>query len=117
MPKKIRRTMTPITSSEELAAEIEKAGTAFLGTFLEELLDNCEQFQTKELKNQYIDFFYNCCWDGSGTRKELTEKINAAIRIIESGMTDEILDCLISSGVLNSSEKASLAALFPLIKG
>ena len=92
MAKKPHTTLPPITSAEEMKTEIDRAGAWFFAEFMEELTDNYEQFRTKELKNQYIDWFYNCCYAGRGTKKELLDKINTAIRIMESGLTDAAVE-------------------------
>ena len=91
MAKKPYTTLPPITAVEELKTEVDRAGAWFFAEFMEELADNYEQFRTKELKNQYLDYFYNCYFAGRGTRKELREKLDIAIRIIESGLTSEAL--------------------------
>ena len=80
-----------ITNSQELKAEIDRAGAWFIREYIDELADNFDQFRTKELKNQYMDYFYNCCFAGHGTKKELREKLDITIRIIESGLTAEAL--------------------------
>ena len=98
MAKKPHSTLPPITSVEEMKIEVDRAGAWFFTEFMEELTDNYEQFRTKELKNQYIDWFYNCCFAGRGTKKELLEKINTAIRIMESGLTETAMEYAASKG-------------------
>lgn len=98
MAKKTHSALPPITSVEEMKIEIDRAGAWFFTEFMEELTDNYEQFRTKELKNQYIDWFYNCCFAGCGTKKELLEKINTAIRIMESGLTEAAMEYAASKG-------------------
>ena len=92
MAKKTYSNLPPIADMEELKSEIDRCGGWFFTEFMEELTDNYEQFRTKELKNQYIDWFYNCCFAGRGTKKELLDKINTALRIMESGMTEQALE-------------------------
>ena len=98
MSKKSYTPLPPITSAEEMKTEIDRAGAWFFTEFMEELTDNYEQFRTKELKNQYIDWFYNCCFAGRGTKKELLDKINTAIRIMESGLTEAAMEYAASKG-------------------
>ena len=98
MSKKSYTTLPPITSVEEMKTEIDRAGAWFFTELMEEITDNYEQFRTKELKNQYIDWFYNCCFAGRGTKKELLEKINTAIRIMESGLTETAMEYAASKG-------------------
>jgi hypothetical protein len=92
MAKKPHTTLPPITTVEELHTEIDRVGAWFFVEFMEELTDNYDQFRTKELKNQYIDYFYNCCFAGRGTKKELLDKINLAVRIMESGLTEQAVE-------------------------
>ena len=92
MAKKPHTTLPPITSAEEMKAEIDRAGAWFFVEFMEELTDNYDQVRTKELKNQYIDWFYNCCFTGRGTKKELLDKINLAVRIMESDLTEAAME-------------------------
>ena len=98
MSKKSYTALPPITSAEEMKTEIDRAGAWFFTEFMEELTDNYEQFRTKELKNQYIDWFYNCCFAGRGAKKELLDKINTAIRIMESGLTEAAMEYAASKG-------------------
>ncbi len=92
MSKTNHRLFEPITSLEELKAEVDRAGADFVRSYMDELADNFDQFRTKELKNQYLDFFYNCCFTGQNTKKEVREKLDITIRIIESDLTAEALN-------------------------
>ncbi len=98
MSKKSYTTLPPITSAEEMKTEIDRIGREFITEFMEELTENYDQFRTKELKNQYIDWFYNCCCAGRGTKKDLLDKINTAIRIMESGLTEAAMEYAASKG-------------------
>ena len=49
-----------------------------------------------------MDYFYNCCFAGHGTKKELREKLDITIRIIESGLTAEALEYAASEGDVQS---------------
>lgn len=89
MSKSSHKLFEPITTPAELKAETDRAGRDFVREYIEELTDNFDQFRTKELKNQYLDYFYNCCFSGKCTKKELRERTDIALRIIESGMADE----------------------------
>ena len=92
MAKKSYSSLPPINSVEEMKTEIDRTGAWFFTEFMEELTENYDQFRTKELKNQYVDWFYNCCYAGRGTKKELLEKIDTAVRIMEAGLTAEALE-------------------------
>ena len=102
MSKSKHRLFDPITTPAELKAEIDRAGAWFIREYIDELADNFDQFRTKELKNQYMDYFYNCCFAGHGTKKELREKLDITIRIIESGLTAEALEYAASEGDVQS---------------
>ena len=92
MARKYTRKLEPITSSDQLEAVIAGTGAEFIGTFMMEFVDSFECFGTKDKKNQFMDYFYNDHFAGSGTKKELQEKVNAAIRIIESGLVKEAME-------------------------
>ena len=92
MAKKYTRKLELITGPEQLAAAIESAGASFIGLYMAEFVESFDCFSTKDKKNQYMDYFYNCCFAGHGTKKELREKLDITIRIIESGLTAEALE-------------------------
>ena len=81
----------PIATATELQAEIQRAGAEFFLEYAEELSENLDLLQTKELKNQYLDSLYNCSFAGQGTKKELREKVDAAMHIIEAGRMNDAL--------------------------
>ena len=97
MAKKYTRKLEPIKEAEQLAAAIEDAGTSFIGMYMAEFIESFECFDTKDKKNQYMDYFYNDCFTGQGTKKDLQSKINTAIRIIESGLVLEAMEYVISA--------------------
>ena len=81
----------PIATAAELQAEIQRAGAEFFLEYAEELSENLDLLQTKELKNQYLDSLYNCSFSGQGTKKELRDKVDAAMHIIEAGRMNDAL--------------------------
>ena len=97
MARKYTRKLEPINNQSELEEVIRSAGMWFIGTFMMEFVDSFECFATKDKKNQYMDYFYNDHFAGSGTKKELQEKVNAAIRIIESGLVKEAMEYVIGA--------------------
>ncbi|MBR6584093.1 MAG: hypothetical protein IKK69_00230 [Firmicutes bacterium] len=97
MAKKYTRKLEPIKEAEQLAAAIEDAGAGFIGLYMAEFIESFECFDTKDKKNQYMDYFYNDCFTGQGTKKDLQSKINTAIRIIESGLVLEAMEYVISA--------------------
>ena len=111
MSKTSRRLFDPITTQAELKAEIDRAGAWFIREYIDELADNFDQFRTKELKNQYMDYFYNDCFTGQGTKKDLQGKINTAIRIIESGLVEEAMEYVTSAAGCEGEAKDAAGAL------
>ena len=101
MSKTTHKLFEPITSPDELRSEVDRAGADFVRFYMDELAENSDQFRTKELKNQYLDFFYNCCFTGQSTKKEMREKASIVIRIVESGLTAEALEYAASEGSMH----------------
>ena len=119
MAKKFDRKLEPITGSDQLAAAITGAGTGFIGTYMMEFVDSFDCFSTKDKKNQYMDYFYNDHFAGRGTKKDLMEKVNTAIRIIESGLVAEAMDYVMgaSEGVDEEAKVAAKELLESLASG
>ena len=91
MANKLYKMILPIVSTEELKKEILCAGAEFFSEYAEELSENIDLLQTKELKNQYLDSLYNCSFAGVCTKKELRAKLDAAVHIIEAGRMKDAL--------------------------
>ena len=118
MAKKYTRKLEPIKEAEQLAAAIEDAGTSFIGMYMAEFIESFECFDTKDKKNQYMDYFYNDCFTGQGTKKDLQGKINTAIRIIESGLVLEAMEYVIrADGCEDEAKNAAKALLESLASG
>lgn len=111
MAKKYTRKLEPIKEAEQLAAAIEDAGTSFIGMYMTEFIESFDCFDTKDKKNQYMDFFYNDCFTDQGTKKDLQGKINTAIRIIESGLVLEAMEYVISADDCAGEAKDAARAL------
>ena len=118
MAKKYTRKLEPIKEAEQLAAAIEDAGAGFIGLYMAEFIESFECFDTKDKKNQYMDYFYNDCFTGQGTKKDLQSKINTAIRIIESGLVAEAMEYVISvDGCAGEAKDAARTLLEGLASG
>ena len=118
MAKKYTRKLEPIKEVGQLAAAIEDAGAAFIGLHMAEFVESFECFDTKDKKNQYMDFFYNDCFTGQGTKKDLQSKINTAIRIIESGLVLEAMEYVVSADdCVDEAKDATRALLENLASG
>ena len=98
MARKYIRKLEPIISPDQLETVIAGAGAGFIGTYMSEFVESFDCFATKDKKNQYMDYFYNDHFAGLGTKKELQEKVNAAIRIIESGLVKEAMEYVMGAG-------------------
>ena len=94
MSAKLYKIIKPIATPSELQSEIQRAGADFFLEYSEELSENLDLLQTKELKNQYLDSLYNCSFSGQGTKKELRDKVDAAMHIIEAGKMNEALNMI-----------------------
>lgn len=92
--EKIRK---EISSYAELDRAIKSAGAWFIGSFMVEFVDEFDKLADKDKKKDFIEYFYKEYYEGIGDKKELIDKINIAIRIIESEMVEEamkyVLDC------------------------
>ena len=108
MARKYTRKLEPINNQSELEEVIRSAGMWFIGTFMMEFVDSFECFGTKDKKNQFMDYFYNDHFAGSGTKKELQEKVNAAIRIIESGLVKEAMEYVMNEAGSDGKDGAKL---------
>ena len=92
MAKKYERKFEKITGPKQLAAAVKNADAGFIGLYMAEFVESFDCFATKDKKNQYMDYFYNDHFAGCGTKKDLQEKVNTAIRIIESGLVKEAME-------------------------
>lgn len=94
---KYEKTRKEISSYAELDRAIKSAGAWFIGSFMVEFVDEFDKLADKEKKKDFIEYFYKEYYEGLGDKKELIDKINIAIRIIESEMVEEamkyVLDC------------------------
>ena len=118
MAKKYTRKLEPIKEAEQLAAAVESAGAGFIGLYMAEFIESFDCFDTKDKKNQYMDYFYNDCFTGQGTKKDLQSKINTAIRIIESGLVLEAMEYVVSADdCVDEAKDATRALLENLASG
>ena len=92
MAKKYTRKLEPINNQSELEEVIQSTGPWFVGKFMMEFVDSFECFDTKDKKNQFMDYFYNDYVESLGAKKEALAKANSALRIIESGMVVEAME-------------------------
>lgn len=91
------RTLEKISGYEELIDLMQKAGIWFIGSFMIEFLKCYEsKLRDKVIKREYIKNFckqYSSCEDIDQTRN----KINVAIRIIESGMVIKAMEVVLAT--------------------
>lgn len=112
--KKMKRMLEPL-EIESLRSIIDGVSAWFLGTYMMELIDNYEAFQSKEMKNQFIDYFYNEYYQSVGSKRELKERMNLAIRIIESNLVREAMEMILErEEKTNETEEAKKGARYML---
>lgn len=88
----MERTLTPLNSYEDMKDVIESAGAWFIGSFMMEFVDNYEKFQDKKTKTEYIEYFLKEYDVVTSDFQQLRNRINVAIRIIESGMVEKAME-------------------------
>ena len=92
----MERTLTPLNNYADLKEAIEKAGAWFIGSFMLEFVENYDKFQDKKSKNEYIDYFMKEYDAVTSDYNQLRNRINLAIRIIESGMVKEAMEYVLN---------------------
>lgn len=93
----MERTLTPLNGYEDMKWAIEKAGAWFIGSFMVEFVDSYEQFQNKNTKSKFIEYFmeeYDAVTDDIN---QLRNRINLAIRIIESDMVEDAMEFVLNT--------------------
>ncbi|MBE5954976.1 MAG: hypothetical protein E7253_00820 [Lachnospiraceae bacterium] len=93
----MERTLKPLYGYEDMKEAIEKAGAWFIGSFMLEFVDNYEKFQDRTAKKAYIEYFmkeYDVVTDDIN---QLRNRINLAIRIIESGMVIDAMEFVLNT--------------------
>lgn len=85
---------------EDMEWAIQKAGAWFIGSFMMEFVENYEKFQDAVTKEAFIDKFFKEYDVITTDRQQLVNRMNLAIRIIESGMVRDAMQY-----VLNTNDK------------
>ncbi len=93
----MERTLKPLVGYEDMEWAIQKAGAWFIGSFMLEFVDNYEKFQDSVEKEKYIDYFYTEYDSVTNDRHQLANRINLAIRIIESGMVEDAMEYVLNT--------------------
>ncbi len=111
----MEKTLTPLNNYKDLKEAIEKAGAWFIGSFMLEFVDNYEKFQDKASKSEYISYFMKEYSVVTDDINQLRNRINLAIRIIESGMVVEAMEYVINCNDTNMKcEESKVNAQFLL---
>jgi len=87
----MERTLKTLNGYKDMEWAIQKAGAWFIGSFMVEFVDSYEQFQNKNTKSDFLDYFmkeYDVVTDDDN---QLRNRVNLAIRIIESGMVEDAM--------------------------
>jgi len=92
----MERTLTPLNNFADMKEAIEKAGAWFIGSFMLEFVDNYEKFQDKDTKAEYVEYFIKEYDVVTMDINQLRNRINLAIRIIESGMVEAAMEYVLS---------------------
>lgn len=93
----MERTLKPLNGYKEMKWAIEKAGAWFIGSFMCELVDCYMEFQNKNSKTKFIEHFMEE-YDGvTDDMNQLRNRINLAIRIIESGMVIDAMEYVLNT--------------------
>ena len=92
----MERTLTPLNGYEDLQEAIKSAGAWFIGSFMMEFVDNYEKFQDKKTKTEYIEYFMKEYDVVTTDLNQLRNRINLAIRIIESGMVEQAMEYVLN---------------------
>ena len=93
----MERTLTPLKNYEDMKEAIEKAGAWFVGSFMLEFVDNYEKFQDKATKKEYIEYFMKEYDVVTEDINQLRNRINLAIRIIESDMVVKAMEYVLNT--------------------
>ena len=92
----MERTLTPLNGYEDLQDTIKSAGAWFIGSFMMEFVDNYEKFQDKKTKTEFIEYFMKEYDVVTTDFNQLRNRINLAIRIIESGMVEQAMEYVLN---------------------
>lgn len=92
----MERTLTPLNIFSDMKDAIESAGAWFIGSFMLEFVDNYEKFQDKKTKTEHIEYFLKEYDVVMTDINQLRNRINLAIRIIESGIVESAMEYVIN---------------------
>lgn len=92
----MEKTLSPLNNYSDLQDAIKSAGAWFIGSFMMEFIDNYEKFQDKKTKTEYIEYFMKEYDVVTTDFEQLRNRINLAIRIIESDMVVDAMEYVIN---------------------
>lgn len=92
----MERTLTPLNNHSDLQDAIKSAGAWFIGSFMLEFVDNYDKFQDNKTKTEYIEYFIKEYDVVTNDFNQLRNRINLAIRIIESGMVVDAMEYVLN---------------------
>lgn len=87
----MERTLKPLEGYRDMVWAIQKAGAWFIGSFMIEFVESYEKFQDRNSKSDFIDYFMKEYGGITEDENQLRNRINIAIRIIESGMVEDAM--------------------------
>lgn len=93
----MERTLKPLIGYKDMEWAIQKAGAWFIGSFMVEFVDSYEKFQEKNKKAEFIEYFMKEYDVATDDDNQLRNRINLAIRLIESGMVEDAMEYVINT--------------------
>ncbi len=93
----MERTLKSLNGYQDMEWAIQKAGAWFIGSFMVEFVDNYEQFQDKNSKAEFIAYFMKEYDVVTDDKQQLQNRVNLAIRLIESDMVEEAMEYVLNT--------------------
>lgn len=93
----MERTLKTLNGYEDMKWAIQKAGAWFIGSFMVEFVDSYMEFQDKNKKTKFIEYFMKEYDVVTDDMNQLRNRINLAIRIIESGMVEDAMEFVLNT--------------------
>ena len=93
----MERTLKLLNGYKDMGWAIQKAGAWFIGSFMVEFVDSYEQFQNKNTKADFLDYFMKEYDVVTEDENQLRNRVNLAIRLIESGMVEDAMEYVLNT--------------------
>jgi len=93
----MERTLKLLNGYKDMEWAIQKAGAWFIGSFMVEFVDSYEQFQNKNTKADFLDYFMKEYDVVTEDENQLRNRVNLAIRLIESSMVEDAMEYVLNT--------------------